>query len=558
MKLNTLAKPARKVRGSHSARWRIGSLRIRTQLAVLAALMLTVILVLVAGSRYGMRVATQELSTVYQQHAVPMGVYGTSLDLLHRCRMKIVLAMETSYARQATEHFDAMMKLEKEATQGLDGAFALLTTPEERKLVETFRNSWREYKGVRERIVQLYNDGDRAQAISEFRSNLTPHFDALSEALASLQRAQVKGAADAYQNAEQHTAEVALVSLVVALVGLLSVGALSWWLAHSISDPIRGVVRSARAIAAGDLTLELEVNGGGEAGELQRALAEMQESLQGMVRQIQSATEGITTASTEIASGNQDLSVRTEQAASSLQQTASSMEQLTGTVKQSADAAQQAQRLAASASDVAAKGGTVVSQVVTTMDEINTASRKIADIIGVIDGIAFQTNILALNAAVEAARAGEQGRGFAVVAGEVRTLAQRSAQAAREIKALIGASVDKVDNGARLVRDAGATMDEIVASVQRVNSIIGEISTAAVEQNGGIAQIGRAVTQLDGMTQQNAALVEQSASAAESLKSQAYRLAEVVQVFRLPASKTATPRDEPALEAPLPLQMEAA
>jgi methyl-accepting chemotaxis protein len=402
----------------------MGSLRIRTQLAVLAALMLTVILVLMAGSRYGMSVATQELSTVYEQHAVPMGVYGTSLDLLHRGRMKIVLAMETSYARQATEHFDAMMKLEQQATQGLDAAFGLLTTPQERKLVDTFRASWREYQAVRERIVQFYNDGDRAQAISEFRANLAPHFDALSEALASLQRAQVQGAAAAYEKAEQHTHEVALASLVVALAGLLSVGALCWWLGRSISEPIRAVVRNARAIAAGDLTLRLEVNSGGEAGELQRALAEMQDALQGMVRQIQAVTEGITTASTEIASGNQDLSVRTEQAASNLQQTASSMEQLAGTVRQSADAAQQAQRLAASASDVAAKGGTVVSQVVVTMDEINTASRKIADIIGVIDGIAFHTNILALKEGVEAERAGKQGRGLGVAAGRVRHVAQ--------------------------------------------------------------------------------------------------------------------------------------
>ena len=252
-----------------------------------------------------------------------------------------------------------------------------------------------------------------------------------------------------------------------------------------------------------------------------------------MLGEVRSSTDSISNASAEIASGNQDLSARTEQAASNLQQTASSMEQLTGTVKQSADSARQANQLAASAAEVAARGGNVVSRVVATMDDINASSKKIADIIGVIDGIAFQTNILALNAAVEAARAGEQGRGFAVVAGEVRSLAQRSAEAAKEIKALIGASVDKVESGSKLVADAGQTMQEIVGSVQRVTDIIGEITAAASEQSDGIGQVNTSVTQLDKMTQQNAALVEESAAAAESLKDQTVRLSQAVSVFRL-------------------------
>ena len=257
------------------------------------------------------------------------------------------------------------------------------------------------------------------------------------------------------------------------------------------------------------------------------------QSIERSISQVRASADSINTASIEIATGNQDLSTRTEQTASNLQQAASSMVQLTGTVKQSADSARQANQLASSAAEVAQRGGSVVAQVVSTMDEINTSSKKIADIIGVIDSIAFQTNILALNAAVEAARAGEQGRGFAVVASEVRSLAGRSAEAAREIKGLIGASVEKVDAGSRLVADAGQTMTEIVSSVQRVTDIIGEITAASSEQSDGIGQVNQAVSQLDQMTQQNAALVEQSAAAAESLREQAASLARVVGTFQL-------------------------
>ena len=280
-----------------------------------------------------------------------------------------------------------------------------------------------------------------------------------------------------------------------------------------------------------DFTVAHRAASAGPTQRLQQALHHVEKAL----AEVKLSAESIGSASSEIASGSADLSVRTEQAASSLQQTASSMEEFTGTVGSSADAARQANQLASSASSVARRGGSVVAEVVATMDEIQASSRRIADIIGTIDGIAFQTNILALNAAVEAARAGEQGRGFAVVAGEVRSLAQRSAEAAREIKSLIGTSVDKVEAGSRLVKDAGSTMDEIVASVQRVADIIGEISAAAAEQSQGIGQVNTAVTHLDQMTQQNAALVEQSAAAAESLKEQAQRLTQVVGAFRLGA-----------------------
>jgi len=328
--------------------------------------------------------------------------------------------------------------------------------------------------------------------------------------------------------------ETVLAGLGMMLVVLVALGGLGVVISRSVLRQIGGEPTEAMAVmsevARGNLAVDLRQ---AEAGSLLDSLAAMVRSLRTTVSQVRQSTDSISTASGEIATGNQDLSARTEQTASNLQQAASSMEQLTGTVKQSADSARQANQLAASAAEVAARGGSVVSQVVSTMDEINASSKKISDIIGVIDGIAFQTNILALNAAVEAARAGEQGRGFAVVAGEVRSLAQRSAQAAKEIKALIGASVEKVDSGSRLVADAGQTMQEIVGSVQRVSDIIGEITAASSEQSDGIGQVNSAVTQLDQMTQQNAALVEESAAAAESLRDQAQRLAAVVATFRL-------------------------
>ena len=300
-----------------------------------------------------------------------------------------------------------------------------------------------------------------------------------------------------------------------------------------ITRPLHDAADAMARVADGDLSVEASQERGDEVGSLFASLHAMVAKLRQTVGGVRASAESIQIASSEVATGNADLSVRTEQAASSLQETASSMEQLTGTVQQSANAASLANQLASSASAVAQRGGDVIGQVVSTMDEINASSKRIADIIGVIDGIAFQTNILALNAAVEAARAGEQGRGFAVVAGEVRLLAQRSAQAAKEIKGLIGTSVGKVEVGSKLVQDAGTTMQEIVASVQRVSDVIGEITGAAGEQSGGIGQINTAVNQLDQMTQQNAALVEQGAAAAKSLKDQTELLLRLVSTFRL-------------------------
>jgi methyl-accepting chemotaxis protein len=326
------------------------------------------------------------------------------------------------------------------------------------------------------------------------------------------------------------------ISLTLALVALLAGGAavwVSWLMQKKIIRELARAADVANEVANGNLGVDASTERVDEVGDVMHALSAMAHQLNKSISIVMSSSESIRLSSSEIASGNHDLSARTEQTASNLQRASASTEQLTGTVRQSAESAQQANQLASSAAAVAARGGTVVSQVVSTMQEIDVSARKISDIIGVIDGIAFQTNILALNAAVEAARAGEQGRGFAVVASEVRSLAGRSAEAAKEIKNLIGVSVEKVASGSRLVASAGETMTEIVSSVQRVSDIIGEISAASLEQSKGIEEVNIAVSELDQMTQQNAALVEESAAAAESLREQAQLLADVVSTFKL-------------------------
>jgi methyl-accepting chemotaxis protein len=386
---------------------------------------------------------------------------------------------------------------------------------------------------LRKKATQMKSEGRNDEAIALVKQSYNPAVAAYLQSLRDFVDLQQKYAAQRQSElGSDRMRTVQLAGVMVALV-LAGIGLGAYFLIRSIQQPLAQAQTLAQRIAAGDLSSQEAVVRGDEFGDLLRALYAMSESLGRMVHQVRQSTDSIATASAEIAQGNHDLSARTEQTSSNLQETAAAMEQFTSTIQQSAQSAQQASGLANGAASVARKGGDVVSQVVSTMEEIQHSSRKIADIIGVIDGIAFQTNILALNAAVEAARAGEQGRGFAVVASEVRSLAGRSAEAAKEIKQLIGVSVEKVEAGSGLVQQAGSTMQEIVQSVQRVTDMIGEITAASTEQSAGIAQVNQAVGNLDQMTQQNAALVEESTAAAQSLREQADQLAQAVSQFKV-------------------------
>jgi methyl-accepting chemotaxis protein len=444
------------------------------------------------------------------------------------------LAIATSgYNEAVVKHFDPLVKATTaEISEIQKGIEAAVSSDKGKALMATVADQRKTYIAKRNQIFEQLKGGDldggREKIDSEMLPAVNGYLKALQEFVA-YQRDRAKEATD-QAVADKAFAQLVLIVMLVVCLGV-ALGA-GWLITRSVTGPLQIARRNTEAIADGDLTQDVVAQGSDEVAELLRSLDRMQQRLRTVVGEIRAGTDGINTASQEIAVGSQDLSQRTEEAASNLQQTASSLEQITATAKQAADSAAQANQLAGSAAEVARRGGDVVSQVVSTMGEINTSSRRIADIIGTIDGIAFQTNILALNAAVEAARAGEQGRGFAVVAGEVRLLAQRSAEAAKEIKTLISTSVDKVEAGSRLVGDAGATMQEIVDSVQRVTDIIGEITAATGEQSSGIGHVNDAVTQLDQVTQQNAALVEESAAAAESLSEQAARVAASVAVFR--------------------------
>ena len=459
---------------------------------------------------------------------------AATIDVTTRAnaRRNMELLLETEPARVAALFAD-IAKNKKTIDDAVLVLDKLIYTDKGKTLMQEFKAARGKYVASFGKVGKLVADNHRDEAKQMLLSETLPALDVVQGIVAQLTAVQKQMAGERGATAAGHIDAAIQMMMVLGAVAAAAGIALAYWITHSITGPLHAAVKIAQTVAAGDLTSAIEVKYKDETGQLLQALKDMNTSLIRIVGEVRHSTEAIAIASTQIASGNMDLSSRTEEQASSLEETASSMEELTGTVRQNADNARQANQLALTASSVASKGGEVVSQVVDTMGSINDSAKKIADIIGVIDGIAFQTNILALNAAVEAARAGEQGRGFAVVAGEVRSLAQRSAAAAKEIKTLIGDSVQKVNAGSRLVDDAGSTMQEVVASVRRVTDIMGEITAASQEQTTGIEQINQAVMQMDGVTQQNAALVEQAAAAAASLQHQAGSLAQVVGVFKL-------------------------
>ncbi len=455
------------------------------------------------------------------------------------------------YVDSAARRTTAIVKSTDPSLAGFFAEDSAMTTRESAKLVEKIeplldspaeKAVWADigraraaYLASRDQAVKAKAAGQADEAerlLTQVYLPATKEYVALIQKLLDLQRTDIDATAARIQDIH---AQSRLLLSVLGLLALALGAACAVWLTRGIVRPLSEAVRVARAVAASDLTSHVTATSSDETGQLLQALKDMNESLAQVVGRVRAGTDSIATASNEIDAGNQDLSSRTEEQASSLQQTAAAMEELTSTVRQNADNARQAAQLASSAAGTATRGGQVVAGVVDTMGAIHESSRRIADIIGVIDGIAFQTNILALNAAVEAARAGEQGRGFAVVASEVRALAGRSAAAAKDIKALIGDSVSRVDEGSSQVAEAGRTMDEIVQNVQRVNDLVAEISAASEEQSRGIDQVHQAVSQMDQVTQQNAALVEEAAAATGSLKAQTGQLSQAVSVFRIPA-----------------------
>jgi methyl-accepting chemotaxis protein len=508
------------------------NLRLRSKLmaAFASVVLMTAVLGIFAISRLS---TVNDQSTVMASHWMISQRAAADLSSVTGDYRIAELQFISSSAGERTRFEPAMAAKVAEVNKLMTEYTALLSNADEKALWESFKSDWSTYQVSHDKLMAAAKDG-KFDEVHEMAIGPTQQlYEHFSDTLDKLVKFNVAGGTAASDEADKLYASARLaIILAIVLVGALGIG-LAWAVSGQISTPVEEAAHVLQAVAEGDLTRSVHTDRHDEIGDMQKALTSMISSLSDMVHQVRTGADSVATASTEIAQGNTDLSARTETQASSLQETAASVEEMAGTVRTNADNAHQANQLASAASEVAARGGQVVSQVVDTMSGIQTSSKKISDIIGVIDGIAFQTNILALNAAVEAARAGEQGRGFAVVAGEVRSLAQRSAQAAREIKTLINDSVEKVNAGSQLVSAAGETMNDVVTQVRKVTDLVGEIAHASTEQSQGIGQINQAVSQLDQATQQNAALVEESMAAAESLKGQAQKLAEAVSVFKL-------------------------
>jgi len=492
---------------------------------------------------HGLSQTNGSFKSVYEDRAVPLGDLGMVLDRMQRARLNTAMSAYGRSADIVKERTAMTSQRDAELADFWKKYMTTNLTAEESGLAEKFSQQWNSYVESRNRTIALATAGNFDAAVANLTGDAGGKFDAVHGTLLKLLELQRTESAKEYAEAQSSYQSIFMITVTAIILGIIFAVVVGFLLIRAIVGTLNEAVAVANAVASGDLTSKIVVDSTNETGQLMQALKIMNDNLVDLVSKVRSGTDSIATASSQIASGNSDLSQRTEEQASSLEETASSMEELTSTVRQNADNARQANQLAAGASEVAVKGGAVVGQVVQTMSSINESSKKIVDIISVIDGIAFQTNILALNAAVEAARAGEQGRGFAVVATEVRTLAQRSAAAAKEIKELINDSVSKVEVGSQLVDEAGATMEEIVNAVKRVTDIMSEISAASQEQSSGIEQVNQAVTQMDEVTQQNAALVEQAAAAAESMQEQARALTHAVTIFKLTGHgySTATP-----------------
>ena len=513
----------------------MNNLKISTRLSMLIGILSALLMVVGAIGLFGISQSNAALKTVYEDRTAPLMDLGLIIDMVNRIRTNAVIASSASKPEVAEKANADTLSLDSAIDKRWKKYISTVLTPQEKQLADTFTSQWGTYQTSRNTTMKLAMNGDFAAAGENAAKDAGPKFSVTRETLFKLIEMQGAIAKMEFQDADVHFKNVRMVSIGSIVAGVLFAFIFGLALVRGISRSLAHAMDAANAVAQGDLSHTIQVSGQDEVAQLLKALSAMQQSLAKVVATVRSGSEGVAAASAQIASGNHDLSARTESQASALEETAASMEELSSTVKQNADSARQANQLALNASTVAVRGGQVVAQVVDTMKGINDSSKRISDIIQVIDGIAFQTNILALNAAVEAARAGEQGRGFAVVASEVRSLAGRSADAAKEIKSLINASVERVEQGTTLVDQAGVTMTEVVGSIKRVTDLMGEISAASNEQSLGVAQVGEAVTQMDQATQQNAALVEEMAAAASSLKSQAQELVATVAVFKLSA-----------------------